>query len=922
MRRLRRFFQRLFSPLTRHRAEERLREEIEGHIELQTLDNIRAGLSAEEARRQAVIKFGGAESTKEEFRERRGLPALESLVQETRYALRALRWAPMFTAATVLTLALGIGATTSIFTLVHAVLLKTLPVRNPAELYRVGRETHCCFVNGYSQQGGFSLVSYALYQHLRDYNHGFVDLAAVPSVQSTLGVRRAGSADSAEALPGEFVSGNYFRMFGVDAQAGRALTPEDDRPGAPPVAVMSYRLWREKYGADASVVGSVFHLNEKPFTVVGIAPPGFFGDTLRDTPTDLFLPLNTEPFVEADADLNKYDVHWLALIGRMSPGVSPSLAEAKMRVLLKQWLGSHRGEMSASDRESLPRQTLYLSGGGAGITSMRERYESWLRILMAIAGFVLLIVCANVAHLMLVRGLERRRHTSLCAALGARPWRLVRQPLIESVLLSLMGGVAGLAVAFASTRAILHFAFPPSSGLGAVPIDPSPDLPVLLFAFLVALATGIGFGIAPAWMAARVDPIEALRGAGRTTSRAGSAPRKALVVLQTALSLALLSAAGLLTNVLQNLEQRPLGFQTEHRLVAKINPRLAGYRPQQLPALYARLHDAIASVPGVESAALSLYSPPGGGWGSGVAIDGPSNAASAPQQNVALWDRVGAGYFDAVGTRVTRGRGISEEDSATSRHVAVVSEAFARRFFGADDPVGRHFGRAPDHPRELEIVGVVEDASYFPSPLLGPALPAFFVPVAQADYTHTAGSLYLRDIVIRTRPGGASTALAAAIQQAAAGVDPNLPVPLIHPLHEQVAGQLTQQRLIARLTSLFAILSLILASIGLYGVTAYQVSRRTGEIGVRMALGAGRAHIVRLVVSGAFALVAGGLVIGLPLTFAAGRMLASQLYGLPSTNVMVTLTSVAVLGATAVAAAVIPALRASRVSPTEALRSE
>ena len=342
------------------------------------------------------------------------------------------------------------------------------------------------------------------------------------------------------------------------------------------------------------MIGSVFNLNDKPFTVVGITPPGFFGDTLRSTPPDFFLPLNTEPYVETDADLNKYDTHWLDLIGRIQPGATPASIEAEMRVELKQWLRSHWGEMSANDRAKFPEQTLYLSPGGAGITSMREQYERWLQILMTVTGFVLLIVCANVANLMLVRGMERRRQTSLSMALGARASRLVRQPLIESILLSLFGGAAGLAVAFAGTRLILHFAFPSSSGFAGVPISASPSMPVLLFALITSLATGIAFGIAPAWMATRVDPMEALRGASRSTARAGSLPRKTLVVLQAALSLVLLSAAGLLTAALQSLENQNFGFEQDRRLVVSINPRLAGYRPAQLPQLYRRIHDSIA----------------------------------------------------------------------------------------------------------------------------------------------------------------------------------------------------------------------------------------------------------------------------------------------------------------------------------------
>ena len=647
MRRLKRFCSRLTSWTTTRRDEARLRAEIEEHLAMQTEDNVRAGMSAEEARRQAMLQFGGVEPVKESYREQRGLPLLETLVQDARYSLRRLRLAPAFTAATVLTLALGIGATTSIFTLVHALLLRSLPVADPSSLYRVGRETHCCYLGGYSQDKEFTLVSYDLYQYLRDHSHGFSELAAAPSVQHLFAVRRTGATESAQTSPGEFVSGNYFAMFGLSAHRGRLLAASDDGPDAPPVAVMSYRLWQQRYGADRSVIGAAFQIDQKPFTVVGIAPPGFFGDTLRGAPPDFFLPLNTEPFVEPDSDLHKYDTHWLDLIGRIRAGAAPAAAEAELRVLLKQWLQAHWNEMSATDRARFPAQTLYLSPGGAGITAMREQYTHWLRILMMVTGFVLLIVCANVANLMLVRGLEHRRQTSLSMALGARVSRLIRQPLIESILLSLIGGAAGLILAFAGTRLILHAAFPTTAGQGNVPISPTPSVPVLLFAFAVSLVTGVVFGIAPAWMATRADPIEALRGAGRATVRTGSLSRKMLVVLQTALSLVLLSAAGLLTAALQNLEHQNLGFDPDRRVAATINAKLAGYRPAQLSQLYRALQDAMAAIPGASAASISLYAPPSGGWGSGVYVDGRPEPGPG-DDNSSAWDRVTPGYFDAI----------------------------------------------------------------------------------------------------------------------------------------------------------------------------------------------------------------------------------------------------------------------------------
>jgi predicted permease len=904
-----------------------LQAEIEEHLALQTAENRRAGLSLVEARRQAVLKFGAVEAIREGHRDQRGLPFLETLIRDMRLALRSLRKAPAFTITTVLTLALGIGATTSIFTLVHAVLLKALAVANPSELYRLGKGVYCCNWGGYSQGDEFSIVSYDLYKHFTQNTKGFAELAGFSADVPLFGIRRSGHADAAESYPGEFVSGNYFAMFGLNAYAGRVLRTQDDQPGAAPVAVMSYRLWLQRYGASPAIIGSVFDVNEKPFTIVGIAPPGFFGDTLRNNPPDFFLPLNTEPSLEADADLYTPDNHWLHLIGRIRPGAKPASIEAQMRVELKQWLRSHWGEMSANERAVFPRQTLYLMPGGAGITGMRGEYEHWLQILMMVSGFVLLIVCANVANLMLVRSMGRRQQISLSMALGAQAPRLVRRSLTESILLSLLGGAAGLGIAFAGTRLILYFAFPRVGDMASVPISALPSIPVLLFAFGVSLITGVAFGIAPAWMATRVDPIEALRGASRSTLRMGSLPRKSLVVFQAALSLILLSAAGLLTATLHNLENQNFGFDRSRRIVANMNPKLAGYRPEQLTSLYRRIQDSLSSIPGVSAVALCTYSPlSDNNWGSGAWVEG--HPAPGPKDdNSASRDRVTAGYFDAIGNPILRGRGISERDTETSRSVAVINEAFARKFFKNEDPIGKHFGRfGIGSERQYEIVGIVKDARYLSFNFGKPLAPFFFQPETQQDIDPKTGSPaidsshFLQDIVIVTQPGVGPPI--AQIRQAMASVDPNLPIISIHTLKDQVASQFTQQRLIARLTSFFGILSLVLASIGLYGVTAYNAACRTNEIGVRMALGADRGHIVNLVLRGAFALIALGLIIGLPLTFAAGKFLGNQLYGMNPYNPMVTFVAVVTLGLSALVASLIPAFRASSISPLEALRAE
>jgi predicted permease len=931
MRDLRRFLNRLTNLVTRRRNDERLKEEIEEHIALQTAEFMKAGLPPSEARRQALLKFGAVEAMKEEYRNQTGLPFVETLLYDTRYALRRLRKSPSFTITVILTLALGIGATTSIFTLFYDVLLKSLTVANPGELYRLGKEARCCYWGGYSQENEYSLVSYDLYKHFRDHTQGFAELAAFQADDPLLGVQRSGSTESTQSYPGEFVSGNYFPMFGISAYAGRLLTSTDDQPGAPPVAVMSYRLWQQ-YGSDPSIVGAVFHIDNTPFTIVGVTPPSFFGDTLRSEPPDFFLPLNSGTLVpQADAgDLNQADQYWLDLIGRIQPAAEPTSIEAQMRVELKQWLLSHQSEMSANDRAKLPEQTLFLRPGGSGITSMRAEYEHWLHILMMVSGFVLLIVCANVANLMLVRGMQRRRETSLSVALGARTSRLVRQALTESILLSLGGGLTALVIAFAGTHLILLFAFPSARGATGLPINASPSIPVLLFAFAVSMIAAVVFGIAPAWMTTRVDPIEALRGVSRSTARTGALPRKMLVVFQAALSLVLLAASGLLTAAVHRLESQRFGFLQEQRTIVRIDPGLVDYQPNQYTTLYDRIRDSLSRIPSVAAVAIGQYAPQSGNnWATTVWMNG--RPAPGPDEdtveNMVYWDRVTPGYFSAVGTQIIQGRSISEEDTATSQHVAVISEAFAKKYFNKENPIGQYFGRPElESPRLYKIVGVAEDARYLNFDFDKPVGPFFYLAEAQHDVVpktggdSNPGSHHLHDIILVTRPG--ATVSAAAIRQAIVSVDPRLPIESIGTLGEQVSNQFRQQRLIAKLSSFFGMLSLVLASIGLYGVTSYNVGQRTAEIGVCFALGATPAQVAVLVIRRALALVAVGLALGFPLALAAGKFLGSQLYGLNPYDPAATLLAMLTLGFSTLVAAFIPALRASRISPSEALRAE
>jgi predicted permease len=892
--------------------EAELDEELRAHLERQVEKYIQSGQTREEAARRARLDFGGLEQVKEECRDARGVNLVETLIQDVRYGLRMLAKNPAFTAVAVLTLALGIGANTAIFTLVDAVMLKSLPVANPQELYRVGNDDNCCVIGGF--QGNWGIYSYSLYQQFREHTPEFSQMAAFQGGLGDLSVRRGGASRPAEAYAGEFVSGNYFTMFGISASAGRLIAPADDRPGAPPVAVMSYRAWQQHFGFDPSVIGATFIINTMPFTVAGIAPPGFFGDTLRSDPPDFWLSLSTEPALNGQYSvLNHADMHWLYIIGRLKPGAQPASVQSELTAEVQHWQGA-QPDLTAQNRSELGKQHIVLAPGGGGVARLQADSTMGLRLLMAISGLVLLIACANIANLMLARGAARRTETAIRTALGAPRRRLIRQMLTESVLLAVLAGATGLLVAWSGARAILEIAF---RGASYVPISPNPSLPVLGFAFAVSLVTGIIFGVAPAWVASRCDPAEALRGAGRSTHDRSSLPRKSLVVLQVALSEVLLIGAGLLTQTLRNLENQKFGFETQGRIIVRVDPTLAAYKPEQLYALYQQLRQRLTQIPGVLSAAYSLYSPmQDENWATDIPIEGrPSD-----ERDNASFDRVSPHYFETIGTRLLRGRVITEEDTPTSPQVAVINQTFARKYLPNQDPIGKHLGFLK--PSEFEIVGVVEDAKYMDA--RGPAYPTFFLPFLQTakdpKLSWLERSQYMGDIELRV--AGRPENLNAEVRRTLAGIDPNLTVLDMKSLSEQVAQNFNQERLAARLTELFGALALILACVGLYGVTAYSVARRTNEIGIRMALGADRKSVLALVLRGALGLIVLGLAIGIPAALAGGRVLASLLYGVKGWDPLTLGLGAVALALCALVAAFVPARRGTKVDPIIALRYE
>jgi len=910
---------------TRRRRYDDLSVSIQEHLEEKIDELMEDGLSREEATHTARREFGNVTLMEERGREAWQWPTLESIWADVRFALRQMRKSPGFAITVILTMALGIGANTAIFTLIHAILMKSLPVSDPKSLYRIGDSyKDCCFTNGLENDNGdVDIFSYDGYRHLRASTPEFEQLAAMQAGQTLTSVRRGQS--TAQTRTGEFVSGNYFNTFGVQAFAGRVFSDADDQAGAAPVAVMSYQTWQSDYAGDPTVIGGTFYLQSQPVTVVGIAPPAFYGDRIAPNTPAFWVPLSAEPLLsQANSILHQPIACWLYLIGRVRPGIAVGPLQAKISANLRQWLLTQGEYLSHGFPAKIPKVHVAITPGGAGIQSLQQQTDKKLYLLLSISALVLLVACANVANLILARGMKRKIETSVRMALGSARSRLVRQMLTESVLLGCLGGLAGLAVAYAGTRMILSLAFPDSLHSA---INATPSLVVLGFAFLLSLVTGIVFGMMPAWITSHADPAEALRGVSRSTGDRASLPQRSLIVFQTSFSLVLLVGAGLLTKSLQKIEHQDFGLQTANRYVLHLDPLGAGYKPEKLAVLHQALEQQFAATPGMKNVGLAMYSPlDGNQWTDGVFIPGrPTSSADA--DNDAMLDRISPNFFAAVGQPVVRGRGLKESDSENSRFVAVVNQAFAKKFFPNEDPIGRHFGiYEQEDIGAYEIVGVVANAKYADPQTDAKAM--FFEPLSQWQHnlkdpifvnletqTH-----YITAIVMDFH--GTPQSLEAAVRRTLAHVDPNLAIVNLRSLDFQMAGNFNQERLIARLTTLFGLLALLLTSIGLYGITSYQTTQRTREIGLRMAFGADRSRVIGLVMRGAFRQVALGLALGIPIALVGAHYMADQLYVVKSYDPLSLIIAAIVLMAAAMLAGFLPARRAASIDPMQALRTE
>ena len=844
---------------------------------------------------------------------------MTTYMQDLRFAARQLRKTPGFTLMVLMTLALGIGANAAIFTLVNAVLLKNLPVSDPKQLVRLGDKDDCCVGTLVNRGGDVSLFSTDSYEQLKKNAPEFEELAAM---QAGFGyrpvtARRDGDGNLARSVMGEFVSGNYFRMFGLAPTAGRLFQDSDDLASAPMTAVLSYKTWQRDYAGDPSVVGSTFWVNTKAVTIVGIAPDGFYGDRMMSTPPDFYLPIESMTVIANVSYVHAPEMSWLYIVGRLKPGASLPPLQDKLSATLRHTVAPLPRFTRNGGPAALAKIHLVLTPGGAGIQAMQDEYASHLRLLMWVSGLVLLIACANIANLLLVRGMGRRMEMSVRSALGAMRGRIVRQLLTESLLLASLGGLLGLVFAYAGTRMLLALAFP---GATTLPIHASPSTAVVGFAFAVSLVTGVLFGVAPAWIASQAQPADALRSGNRSTTAAASLLQRGLVIAQAALSLVLLVGAGLFAQSLSKLESTDMKIQTENRYVVHINPQAAGYSTTQVEALYRTMEDRFHALPGVVKVGISLYTPmEDNNWSNGIQVEGQ------PDMNVqASIVKANAEYFDSVGTRVVMGRGIGPQDTSAGVPVAVVNEAFAKKLFEGRNPIGAHFGGPGDQPHhDYEIVGVVENSAY--ENVREKDKMMYFVPMMQRplgtkDPIEQDASLYAGALVIETsRPMNDMETLA---RKTLAGINPNLAVVKFQTFEAQVADRFSEERMIARLTELFGGLALLLATIGLYGVTSYTVARRTSEIGIRMALGAERATVVAMVMRGAIAQAAIGLLIGVPIALLCVRFVKSELYDMAGANAGVLGGAIVTLAVAACLAGMLPAKRAASTDPAKALRTE
>lgn len=900
----RRFLYKLRNFVHPDRAEQDLAREIGSHLALIEDDFRRRGMSGDEARLAAKRAYGGIEQAKELHREARSWLWLEQVRQDFRFSIRTLRNGPGFSLTAILTLALGIGANTAIFSLIDAVMLKALPVSHPEELMQVNMAKR----DIWGVEDPF--VSNPVWEQLRDVQDIFSGLFGYAVARFDLAAR-----GEARYVQGNYVSGQFFDTLGLRPITGRVITTADDRRGCPGTAVLSYGFWQSEYGGRTGVAGTTISLDNHPFEILGVIGPGFTGvDVGRES--DIYVPLCAEQIISGgNGLLDGRRGGWLRVIGRPKPHLSMNQVESRLKTLAGPILeATIPPDVKPSQQEMYLKRTFDVQMAANGLSSIRSKYRMALMVLLVIVGAVLLIACSNVANLLLARGAARQREIAIRMALGSGRSRLMRQSLIESLLLSLTGAVLGIIFAHWSARLLVGFLVSNVYRENQVFLDLSIDSRVLAFTIGLAVLTGLLFGLVPAWRATCVDPQSAMKANARGITKGGKfALGKALVVVQMALSLVLVGGAGLLLATFIRLETLDPGFERAHVLLMDVDLGEKATSPARRGVVFARVLEQLRALPGVHSASDSDVTPLGGAVDANyLQIDGYTS--QNVERELVFLNEVSDSYFETLGTHLLAGRDFNAHDAAGSPKVAIVNESFAQKYLHGQSPIGHRY--RPEQGNKLgdlvEIIGLVRDAKYLD--LREDFHPTVYVAARQNT---NPGQV----VTFELRAAGDATAMIQEAKRAANSVDPDASLQF-KTLAGQVEQSLARERLLATLAGFFGGLALLLAMIGLYSITSYNVTQRRSEIGIRMALGAQQSRVLRTVLGEVTILIGIGLTIGLAATAGTTHFITSLLYGVTANDPWVLFVTAMMLALVAAIAGFLPAWRALRLNPMNALREE
>jgi predicted permease len=897
------------------RRSKELDEELATFLEAATAEKMRAGQSYQEALRNARVEMGSREAVKEKVRSAGWEAIAEGLWQDLRFSIRMLAKSPGFTSVAVVSLALGIGANTAIFTLMNELILKSLPVRAPQDLVSFGAAEGGGQVDGITP-GPLDLFPYDFYQSVNGRSPLLDGVCANASFNTRVSVRLSRATSESAALGlSHLVSANFFQVLRATPLMGRTLGPADaDAPDRQAVAVVSYGFWEDSLAGDPAAIGRRVSINGTSFVIVGVMPANFYGVGLGEEVPDFWLPLTMQTEVMLQPSLlGPHGLYWLHFMGRRRPGVPLGQIQAWITSRLQEYMiDRESATLTGTRRHEIRGIFVAVLPGARGVSDLRARFASPLAVLMGIVILVLLIACANLANFLLARAATREREFSTRLALGCSPGRIVRCLLAEALIMALAGGSLGLVLSFFATRGLIKFVMADATGHTA--LSAVPDARVLLFTLGISLLTGLLFGLAPAVRVQRLSMTPAEQASVRSamsSGRRGRSVSRLLIAAQIMLSLMLLASAGLFARTLNNLENRDFGFSRRKVLLVAFNAKFAGYKPEQVNALYERMLDGVAAVPGVRSVSISGSAPiRGGSWNSPIYFKA---VADQKKDQSTLLDRVGPHYFETIGITLLRGRTMGPQDTASAIKVAVVNQALADYFFPKGDAIGQSFTVAdPSVKGQFQIVGVVRNAKYV-SPRERQQRMAY-LPVMQL----TGDDAYAYYLEMRT--AGEPLTVLTGVRHALASIDPNLPIVQVKTMEEQTDLQMANEILVSRLSSFFSLLALLLACIGLYGVMTYSVRRRSAEIGIRMTLGAQTGSVLRMILNESLVLLAAGIALGLPATVAIARLFQSQLFGLTPFDPATLIFSVVIISAVVLTSAYFPARRAARVDPIVTLR--